>query len=336
MLRFKTKHFLTGEELSRDELLGLIERAEEMRLNRSTNADGPLKGKTVALMFEKPSLRTRVSFTVGVQELGGFPLEIDSSKTKSEEPEDSTRVLQGMVHGIMLRTFKHDTLTRMTSVAKVPIINGLSDDHHPCQAIADLQTLRQRFGKLQGLKLAYIGDGNNVLHSLLLMLPFVGVDVHFACPDGYSPDPEILKRAQARAAQTGAKIKEFKTPSEAVKGVNAIYTDVWVSMGQEGETAKRQKIFKNFQVNAKLYSLAAKKAIVLHCLPMLKGWEITADIVEHANSAIFDQAANRLHAQKALMEGLFSPVTSTVKKSTAKVAKTAGKSTQRLSVEKRV
>jgi len=330
MLRFKTNHFLTGEELSRQELLDLVARAEELRVHRSEQTDGPLKGKTIALMFEKPSLRTRVSFTVGVHELGGFALEIDSSKTKDEEPEDATRVLQGMVHGIMLRTFKHETLTRMCSVAKVPVINGLSDDHHPCQAIADLQTLQQHFGKLKGLTLCYIGDGNNVLHSLLLMLPFAGVNVTYACPKGYEPDAEILARAHERAKWGGAKIKGFTSPAEAVKGANALYTDVWASMGQEDQTAKRKKIFKDYQLNAKLYALAAKNAIIMHCLPMLKGWEITADLVEHSNSAIFAQAANRLHAQKALMEGLFATAPRTVKKSSAATAtKKAGKTLEK-------
>jgi ornithine carbamoyltransferase len=305
MLRFKTKNFLTGEELSQQELIDLVARAEEMRLARGTKGSLPLQGKTLALMFEKPSLRTRVSFSVGVQELGGYAVEIDSSKIKNEDPEDSTRVLQGMVHGIMLRTFDHAIFSRMVSVAKVPVINGLSDDHHPCQVIADLQTLQQHFGKLKGLKLAYVGDGNNMLHSLLLLLPFVGVDVHYSCPKGFEPQADILKRAQARARRGGAQIKFFATPEEAVTGVNAIYTDVWASMGKESETTKRKSIFKKYQVNKKLFSLADRKAIIMHCLPMLKGSEITAEMVEHNNSAIFPQAANRLHAQKALLEGLF-------------------------------
>ncbi|MGZ3723726.1 MAG: ornithine carbamoyltransferase, partial [Bdellovibrionales bacterium] len=198
MLQFKSQHFLTGEELSQHELLSLIEGAEHLRKTRGQKIATPLKGKTFALIFEKPSLRTRVSFTVGITELGGNVMDILGSQRKSEDPEDTLRVLQGMVHGVMLRTFDHETLERMVSKATIPVINGLSDSHHPCQAIADLLTMYQRFGHLKGLKLAYIGDGNNVLHSLLLLAPFIGVDVHYACPEGQGPDAEILLRAQAR------------------------------------------------------------------------------------------------------------------------------------------
>lgn len=303
MLQFKSQHFLTGEELSKAELTALIQSAEEMRLNRKFDSKGVLQGKTLALIFEKPSLRTRLSFSVGIQELGGTPLVLESSQKKQEEPEDAIRVLQGMIHGVMLRTFEHSNLERMVSKAKIPVINGLSDLHHPCQAIADLQTLKQYFGTLKGLKLAYIGDGNNVLHSLLLMMPFLGVDVHFACPAGYHPDAEILKRAQMRGE---GEIKSFSTPFDAVKGVNAIYTDVWTSMGQEKQAQERAKIFEGYQINAELYKQAAEGAILMHCLPMVKGAEITAEMVEHKNSALFDQAANRLHAQKALLLGIYN------------------------------
>ena len=243
---------------------------------------------------------------MGIQELGGKAIELAASQKKNEDPEDEIRVLQGMVHGVMLRTFKHETLERMVSKSKIPVINGLSDTHHPCQALADLQTMLQIFGKLQGLKLAYIGDGNNVLHSLLLMAPFVGVDVHFACPEGYQPDAAILARAQARAKTGGAQIKKFVTPTEAVTGVDAIYTDVWTSMGFEKENEARLKAFEGYQVNKSLLAKAQPQAIILHCLPMIKGQEITADVVELPNSALFEQAENRLHAQKALMIGLFN------------------------------
>lgn len=305
MLQFKTQNFLTGEELSQKELIALINTAESLRLNRKHDARGVLAGKTFALIFEKPSLRTRVSFSVGVQELGGTPLVLESSQKKQEEPEDSIRVLQGMVHGVMLRTFDHAVLEKMVSKSKIPIVNGLSDLHHPCQAIADLQTLKQYFGSLKGLKMAYVGDGNNVLHSLLLMAPFVGVDLHYSCPIGYQPDAEILARAQKRAIAGGANICSFATPQEAVRGVNAIYTDVWISMGQEGNQEKA-KAFAGYQINAELYKLAAEGAILLHCLPMVKGSEITAEMVEHKNSALFAQAENRLHAQKALLTGIYN------------------------------
>lgn len=310
MLQFKANHFLTGEELSQQELIALIEEANSLRLCRDLRGrDLPsteiLRGKTVALIFEKPSLRTRVSFTVGVQELGGNIIELTSAQRKSEEPEDTIRVLQGMVHGVMLRTFEHETLERMVSKATIPVINGLSDSHHPCQAIADLLTLRQRFGQFKRLTITYVGDGNNVLHSLLLMAPYVGVNVHYACPEGYQPDGKILERAKARAIQGGALIKAFSRAKDAAKGAHALYTDVWTSMGQEAENAVRMKAFAGYQINADLLNVADPHCIIMHCLPMNKEQEITAEMVEHERSAIFQQAENRLHAQKALMIGLF-------------------------------
>jgi ornithine carbamoyltransferase len=305
MQPFKTPHFLTGEELSQKELLGLLDLAANLKKTRSRERQSVLNNKTVALIFEKPSLRTRLSFTIGVQELGGNVVELTGSQKKSEDPEDTIRVLQGMVHGVMLRTFEHSTLERMVSKSKIPVINGLSDSHHPCQALADLQTLQERFGKLNGLKLAYIGDGNNVLHSLLLMLPFVGVDVHYACPAGYQPDAEIVKRAQSRAEAGGASIRQFDSPKDAVQKVDALYTDVWTSMGFEAENQKRMQAFEGYQINSSLMKAANPSAIALHCLPMIKGQEITEEVVESPQSALFEQAENRLHAQKALMIGLF-------------------------------
>ncbi len=305
MLQFKSMHFLTGEELSQNELLALIKGAENLRKHRGEAVTNYLNGKTMALMFDKPSLRTRVSFTVGVQELGGHVFELLGSQKKTEDPEDSIRVLQGMVHGLMVRTFAHETLERMVSKATIPVINGLSDSHHPCQAIADLLTVYQRFGKLEGLKLCYIGDGNNVLHSLLLLAPYAGVDVHYACPEGFQPDEDILQRARLRAMKTGAKIRKFKTPQLAARGAHVLYTDVWTSMGFEKENEVRLAAFSGYQINRELYSHAAPNAIVMHCLPMIKEQEITAEMVEHPNSAIFQQSENRLHAQKALMIGLF-------------------------------
>ena len=308
MLQFKTKHFLTGEELSQQELLSLLESAEVLRLERGldTEASEILNTKTIALIFEKPSLRTRVSFTVGIAELGGRVIELQGSQKKNEDPEDAIRVLQGMVHGVMIRTFEHSYLERMITHAAIPVINGLSDSHHPRQGIADLLTLKQRFGDLQGLKIAYIGDGNNILHSLLLLAPFVGVDVHYACPDGYQPDPEILGRAQLRAQLGGAKIKKCATPAEAAQSVHALYTDVWTSMGFESENAERLAAFAGYQINSELFAKARPNAIVMHCLPMIKGLEITAEMAEHKQSALFQQAENRLHAQKALLLGIFS------------------------------
>ncbi len=306
MQPFKSKHFLTGEELSQTELLSLLDLATSLKKSRGSERTSVLNGKTVALIFEKPSLRTRLSFTVGVQELGGSVVELTGSNKKSEEPEDAIRVLQGMVHGVMLRTFEHSILERMVSKAKIPVINGLSDSHHPCQALADLQTLKERFGKLKGLTIAYIGDGNNILHSTLLLFPFLGVNVHYACPENYQPDTEILKRAIARAKIGGAIIQKHETPSQAVQNVDALYTDVWTSMGFEAENKQRMQAFEGYQINKALLQKAQPSAIVLHCLPMIKGQEITEDVVESPQSAIFEQAENRLHAQKALMMGIFS------------------------------
>jgi ornithine carbamoyltransferase len=306
MLQLNSMHFLTGEELSQSELLDLIQTAEQLRVNREAYGRLEyLQNKTVALLFDKPSLRTRVSFTVGVHELGGHVFELLGSQKKSEDPEDSIRVLQGMIHGVMIRTFEHSVLERMVSKATVPVINGLSDLHHPCQALADLLTIYQRFGKLEGLKLCYIGDGNNVLHSLLLLAPFIGVDVHYACPEGFQPDPAIVARARQRAIKTGAKIRKFKNPKLAAHGAHVLYTDVWTSMGQESKNAERIKAFDGYQINRELYEIASPSAIIMHCLPMVKGQEITEDMVEHPASRLFQQAENRLHAQKALMIGLF-------------------------------
>ncbi len=314
MLKFETSHFLTGEELSQHELLSLLESASDMKKNRFASKDLPLAGKSIALIFEKPSLRTRVSFAVGIHELGGHALDLVQAQTKAEDPEDAIRVLQGMVEGVMLRTFAHSNLERMLCFAKIPIINGLSDLHHPCQALADLLTLRERFVRLQGLRLAYVGDGNNVLHSLLLLAPFVGVDVHYSCPAGHQPQAEILTRAQTRALQGRAKIQAFATAQEAVAGCDAIYTDVWASMGKEAEAELRKKVFSDFQVNEALLGLASPQAIVMHCLPMVKGQEITAAVVEDPRSALFEQAANRLHVQKALLAGLFAATAIETKK----------------------
>lgn len=316
MLSFNSLNFLTGEELTQKEVLDLITAADVVRRDRATMNFRPLAGKTVALIFEKPSLRTRLSFSVAITELGGSVVELLGSQKKNEEPEDTMQVLQGMVHGVMLRTFEHSVLDRMASKSRIPLINGLSDDHHPCQALADLLTIYQRFGKLKGQKIAYIGDGNNVLHSLLLLAPIVGVDVHYACPAGYQPKAEILARAQARiAANKGSgKIKKFTSPSAAVAGVQAVYTDVWASMGQEESKEEREKAFKGFQVNLELFNKAAKNAIAMHCLPMVRGLEITGEVADHPRSALFQQAENRLHAQKALLIGMFQAKEASVQK----------------------
>ena len=300
-------HFLTGTELSGGDLLSLLDKAEELRIDRyagKTRSD--LAGKTIALLFEKPSLRTHMSFTIAVQELGAHVLQSYSLNRKSEEPEDVGRVAQGYFDAVMLRTHAHELIERMAANVKIPVINGLSDTHHPCQILADLLTLKQKFGKLQGLEVAYVGDGNNILHSLLLLLPRVGVTVRYACPRGYEPHAWIVQQAKAAAAETKTKVQGFTDPKKAVRNVDAIYTDVWTSMGFEAEQEAREKAFQGFQVNAGLLGLAQKHAVIMHCLPMVRGKEISEDLVDHPNSVIFQQSENRLHAQKALLLALLA------------------------------
>lgn len=296
-------NFLTGEELSVPEFNTLLDKAVELKKAPLANT---LENKTLALIFEKPSLRTRVSFTVAIQELGGQVIELTTNMTKKEDPEDSIRVLQGYVKGVMVRTFSHEVLERMVPFAKIPIINGLSDSHHPCQILADLLTLKENFGRLKGLKLAYIGDGNNVLNSLLLLAPFMGVDIHYSCPQDFTPDPAILARAHDRARRGEAKISAFSDPRSAVVGVDAIYTDVWTSMGFEKEENSRLDAFKGYQLNTDLLNLAAEHALIMHCMPVHKGQEITNEMVNHQRSVLFQQSENRLHAQKALLVRLFT------------------------------
>ncbi|MFZ4403048.1 MAG: ornithine carbamoyltransferase [Pseudobdellovibrionaceae bacterium] len=308
-MTFNKKHFLTGGELSSKDLHHLLQDAQKFKDTRDAgqwqSQKRLLQDKTIVLVFEKPSLRTRASFTVAVQELGGSVLELTSNVRKKEDPEDTIRVLQGYAHGMMIRTFEHEILHRMVQHAKIPIINGLSDLHHPCQVLADLLTLKQRFGRLEGLKLTYVGDGNNMLHSMLVLCPLVGVDIHFACPESYQPDSEILQQSLKASQNLPGKIKAFKTPAAAVSGVHAVYTDVWTSMGFEAEEQNRLSAFDGYQVNEKLMSLADPKAVVMHCMPINKGQEITEDVVEGPRSVLFQQSENRLHVQKAVFKYLF-------------------------------
>lgn len=305
MLKLKTKHFLTGMELSRQELLDLLQLAESCREQRGAGfIRDDLRSKTVVLLFEKPSLRTRVSFTVAVQELGGYVMELDSMGRKKEDPEDTIRVLGGYVHGVMVRTHAHSILETMVSKSSIPIINGLSDSHHPCQVLADLQTLTQTFKDLKGLKLAYVGDGNNMLHSLLLLAPFLGVEVHYACPAGYEPSSLIVRQAKKRAQAGGGNVVAHADPIKAVEGANAVYTDVWTSMGFEQEETDRDRAFADYALTEDLYGHASPSSLIMHCMPMIRDKEIAASLVEHENSALFRQSENRMHAQKALLVGL--------------------------------
>lgn len=305
MFKIKSKNFLTGEELSIEEMNDLIDLAIVLKTDKRNTA---LKDKTVGLLFEKPSLRTRVSFTVGIQELSGNLIEINSLNRKKESPEHTIKVLQGYLDALMIRTFEHDILDEMASYSKIPIVNTLSDLHHPCQVLADLMTLKENFTNLNGLKLAYVGDGNNMLHSLLLMLPPLGIDVHYSCPPEFQPFQGIVKRAEKRAEISGAEIKKFNTAAEAVHEVHAIYTDVWSSMGfektNEEEELAHLKKFAGYQVNSQLLEQANQNAVIMHCMPVNVGQEITEEMINHPQSVLFQQSENRLHAQKALMMGI--------------------------------
>lgn len=301
MLSANKFHFLDGKELTPETLNNLLTLAETLKTERDNGIQrNELKGKTLALLFDKPSLRTRMSFSLAMSELGGSIIEAPANLRKHEEPQDLAGVISRYVHGIMIRTHAHEGLERFISRSKVPVLNGLTDEHHPCQALADILTLKQAFGSTEGLKLTYIGDGNNVLHSLMVLAPMAGIHVQYATPANYRPDGKLLEWCQQRKGVTGS-VTAFQTPTEAVKNTNAIYTDVWTSMGFERENEERLKAFQGYQVNAGLYAQAAPKAIVMHCMPMVREQEITSEMADHDRSFIYQQAENRLHVQKALL-----------------------------------
>ena len=287
-------HFLTGEELDRDELLGLLERAEELKRGREAGEGrDALPGRSIALIFEKPSTRTRVSFEVGVSELGATPIVLRADElqlTRGESIADTGRILSGYLHGIVIRSGSDDRVRELASGASVPVVNGLTPQHHPCQALADLLTLKERFGELEGLRLAYVGDGNNVARSLAILGRVAGVQVVIASPPGYRIEEGLAELTDdARSASSGA---------------DAIYTDVWVSMGDEAEAERRRADLAPYQLNEELLAAASDRAVALHCLPAHPGEEITAEVLYGERSAVWDQAENRLHAQKALLERL--------------------------------
>ncbi len=292
-----TRHLITGEELSRDELTAVLDRAIELKAKRgAADAPRPLEGRSVALLFEKPSTRTRVSFDVGVSELGAHPVVLRSDElqlSRGESIGDTARILSLYLDALVIRSGSDDTVAGLAEADELPVINGLTPRHHPCQALADLMTLRERFGELQGLKLAYVGDGNNVARSLCVLGGIVGVEVRVATPEGYKLEPELA------ALDTG-------DPAEAAAGADAVYTDVWVSMGDEAQADARRAALAPYQVNAELLAGAADRAIVLHCLPAHPGEEISEEMLYGERSAVWDEAENRLHAQKALLELLVS------------------------------
>ncbi|MFY9489098.1 MAG: ornithine carbamoyltransferase [Solirubrobacterales bacterium] len=302
-----TKHFLTGAELSPGDLMALLDRATELKGLRSggdTIVDS-LGGKTVALMFERPSTRTRMSAEIAVHELGGHPMLLSGETmqiSRGESLRDTALVMERFVAAIGVRTGPHSTLEQLAEHGNVPVFNLLTDDHHPCQALADLLTLRERFGDLAGRRLAYIGDGNNVTSSLMVLGAMAGLTVAVATPDGYAPDPAAVELAESVAVAGGA-VELTIDPEVAAADADALYTDVWVSMGDE-DSERRKADLADYQLNEHLVSTAKSGAIALHCLPAHVGEEITAEVLYGEHSAIFDQAENRLHVQKALLEHL--------------------------------
>lgn len=287
------------------DLMALLELSQSLK-NRRTAAEvsEPLKGKSLAMIFEKPSTRTRVSFEVAMTDLGGHALNLspaDLQLGRGETIADTARVLSRYVHGIMYRAFKHSDMLELAGHATIPVINGLDDLEHPCQILADLLTIKEKKSELKGLKLAYVGDGNNVCNSLLLGCAFLGMSMSAGCPEGYEPDADILAKAVSRGRVQGTKIEVVEDPMAAAKDADVIYTDIWVSMGAEKERRKRMKAFRDYQVNAELVALAKKECIVMHCLPAHRGTEITNEVLDGPRSVVFDQAENRLHAQKAIL-----------------------------------
>ncbi|ANF98468.1 ornithine carbamoyltransferase [Paenibacillus bovis] len=305
---FKGKDFVELSDYTAEEINFLIELAIELkRKQKAGEVYRPLEGKTVGLIFEKSSTRTRVSFEVGTYQLGGHALFLsknDIQMGRGETIADTARVMSRYLDGIMIRTFGHENVTELAKYADIPVINGLSDLGHPCQVLADFQTIVEQKGKLKGLKLAYIGDGNNMAHSLMIGGARVGLDVYVASPEGYEPDPAVIKQCEQLAAESGATVKVVRDPQEAVQDADVIYTDVWASMGFEEEQKIREQAFADYQVNEALVSHAKPDYIFLHCLPAHRGEEVSAGVIDGPNSVIFDEAENRLHAQKAIMAAL--------------------------------
>lgn len=297
------RDFLSVLDFTTEEILESFDIALKMKANKASYLES-LRGKSLAMIFEKPSLRTRTTFDIGIQQLGGFSLYLSPAEInlgKRESVYDVAKNLERMVEGIMIRTYAHQIVEDMAMHASIPIINGLTDYSHPCQAMADFLTILEVKGKFDGLKLTYVGDGNNVAHSLMDAGARLGVDVTVACPRGFEPNLIAFKDATEAAKKTGAKIEVVHDAFEGVKGADAIYTDVWASMGQEAETEKRKQIFKPFQVNEELMAAAKSDAIFMHCLPAHRGDEVTSGVIDASYSVVFQEAENRLHAQKAVM-----------------------------------
>ena len=292
--------FARDLDLTDDELNYLLELTARVKRAPSKFAKA-LAGKYISLLFEKPSLRTRLTFELAIKQLGGDSVTCEGPVGAREPLKDVARNLDRWVNGIVARTFSQNTIDELAEWSSAPVINALSDLYHPCQALADIFTLQEQFGELRGLKLAFVGDGNNVAHSLMLSATRLGMDFAIATPEGYAPNPEIVSQAEGLAALSGSRLEITNDPAEAVAGAHAVYTDVWTSMGHEQEQAQRRECFARFQVNDNLMSMARPDAVFMHCLPAKRGEEVTDAVMESSQSIVFEQAENRLHAQKALL-----------------------------------
>jgi ornithine carbamoyltransferase len=304
------RHFLALTDNTSDELLGILKLAVQLKNEWQKGGNQPLlENKVLAMIFQKPSLRTRISFDMAMRHLGGDALFISPNEIglgQRESIADVSRVLSGYVDAIMARVFNHDHVLELAEFASVPVINGLSDFNHPCQAMADALTMLEHFGHLEGLTLTYIGDGNNVATSLLYLAALMGMNFIIASPEGYEIHEEVFTEGISFAKESGASIHQTMDPHEAVQNANIIYTDTWTSMGQEEEAEKRRKVFPPYQVNGQLVSEADTNVIVMHCLPAHRGEEITDEVADGEHSVIFQQAENRMHAQKAILEHLLT------------------------------
>jgi ornithine carbamoyltransferase len=297
------RDLIADRDLSRREIELVFSLAERIKSSPGEYAQA-LRGRQLAMIFEKPSLRTRVTFEVGMTSMGGYAVYLDHSKPRLGEREaikDVARNLERWVHGIVARTYAHSAVTELAEHAAIPVINALTDLYHPCQALADFFTLSEKFGRLKGMKLAYVGDGNNVCHSLMTVAARLGVSVNVATPPGFAPKPEIVDEAKSFARRSGARIVLTNDPVEAVAGVNAVYTDVWASMGQEYAAHLRAQVFAPYRVTEDLMAAADSSAVFMHCLPAHRGQEVSDAILDAPSSIVFDQAENRLHVQKALL-----------------------------------
>jgi len=297
----KGRHFTRVADWSGDELLAALDLADDLKERRGRGEEHHLlPGRSLGMIFQKPSTRTRVSFEVGIFELGGHPLYLAASDLqlgRGETLRDTATVLSRYLHGLMIRTFAQADVEELARHATIPVINGLTDSAHPCQALADVMTIRERFGRLEGVRVAYLGDGNNVCASLMVACAKLGAELVAATPKGYEPDPAALELAR----EAGGSVELTNDPREAARGADVLYTDVWTSMGQEAESERRLRDLAGFGIDQALVQLAGEEAIVLHCLPAHYGEEITEDVLYGPQSAVWDQAENRLHAQKALM-----------------------------------